>query len=153
MSSQHIHKKGTLSLEKLMAEVKGKPDFRKAGAIAVFVGVVRGETSTGDKVQKLEIEAYEEGANDVLSKICQELKNREGIVDVQIHHLFGEFGVGEDLVYVLVAGSHRENVFPVLREAVERYKREAPIFKKEHVVTKDGEVKAYWVAEKEEGEG
>jgi molybdopterin synthase catalytic subunit len=151
MSTQHVHKKGTLSLEKLMAEVKGKPDFRKAGAIAVFVGVVRGETSTGDKVQKLEIEAYEEGANDVLSKICQDLKNREGIVDVQIHHLLGEFDVGEDLVYVLVAGSHRENVFPVLREAVERYKREAPIFKKEHVIAKGGEAKAYWVAEKEEG--
>jgi len=36
-----------------------------------------------------------------------------------------------------------------LKEAVERYKREAPIFKKEHVITKSGETKAYWVAEKE----
>jgi len=153
MSTQYVHKKGTLSLEKLMAEMRGKPNFRKAGAIAVFVGVVRGETSTGDRVQKLEIEAYEEGANDVLSKICQDLKNREGIVDVQIHHLLGEFDVGEDLVYVLVAGSHRENVFPVLKEAVERYKREAPIFKKEHVIAKDGKAKAYWVAEKDKEEG
>jgi molybdopterin synthase catalytic subunit len=73
-----------------------------------------------------------------------------GIMDVQIHHLLGEFNVGEDLVYVLVAGSHRKQVFTVLEEAVERYKKEAPIFKKEHVVTKKGEAKAYWVEEPEE---
>jgi molybdopterin synthase catalytic subunit len=77
------------------------------------------------------------------------LKARKGIVDVQIHHFSGEFNVGEDLVYVLVAGAHREDVFQILKEAVERYKREAPIFKKEHVITKSGEAKAYWVAERE----
>jgi molybdopterin synthase catalytic subunit len=70
-------------------------------------------------------------------------------VDVQIHHFTGEFELGEDLVYVLVAGSHRTNVFPVLQEAVERYKKEAPIFKKEHIKNKRGRVKSYWVSEQE----
>ncbi len=149
MSNGHVHDKGVLSLEKLIEKVKGNTAFQKVGALAIFVGVVRGETSKGDKVQKLEVEAYEEKAEDVLSKICQDLKNREGIIDVQIHHFLGEFKIGEDLVYVLVAGSHRENVFPVLREAVERYKKEAPIFKKEYLITKEGEVKAHWVAEDE----
>lgn len=144
---KHVHEKGALSLEKLIEEMKGKRDFQKVGALAIFVGVVRGETPGGGKVQKLEIEAYEERAEDVLSSICQDLKNREGVVDVQIHHFLGEFNVGEDLVYVLVAGSHRENVFPVLREAVERYKKEAPIFKKEYSITKGGQIEARWVAE------
>jgi molybdopterin synthase catalytic subunit len=66
---------------------------------------------------------------------------------VQIHHLTGDFNVGDDLVYVAVAGSHREQVFPVLREAVERYKNEAPIFKKEHVINEAGRSE-YWVSEK-----
>lgn len=148
MSTKYVHEKDALPLEKLIKESKKNPDFQKAGAIAVFIGVVRGETPKGEKVQKIEIEAYEERANDVLSKICQDLKNRKGIVDVQIHHFIGEFNVGEDLVYVLVAGSHRENVFPVLKEAVERYKRDAPIFKKEYSITDRGEMKAYWIAEK-----
>jgi molybdopterin synthase catalytic subunit len=146
---KYVHKKGTVSLGRLIAEVKSLPDFHKAGAVAIFVGVVRGENLQGERVQKLEIEAYEEKANEVLSEICQELKARKGIVDVQIHHFSGEFNVGEDLVYVLVAGAHREDVFQILKEAVERYKREAPIFKKEHVITKSGEAKAYWVAERE----
>jgi len=62
--------------------------------------------------------------------------------------LLGEFDVGEDLVYVVIAGSHRNDVFPVLEEAVERYKKEAPIFKKEQIVTGKGEKKAYWTNEK-----
>ena len=60
-----------------------------------------------------------------------------------------EFNVGEDLVYVSVAGSHRTDVFPVLREAVERYKSEAPIFKKERVLNAKGSPTEYWVSEKE----
>ncbi|NWG11283.1 molybdenum cofactor biosynthesis protein MoaE, partial [Candidatus Bathyarchaeota archaeon] len=114
-----------------------------------FVGVVRGETLKEEKVEKLELEAYEEKANEVLTNICANLKKREGIVDVQIHHLLGEFNVGEELVYVMVAGSHRKNVFSVLEEAVERYKKETPVFKKEHFTTQKGKPSAYWVAEKE----
>jgi len=48
-----------------------------------------------------------------------------------------------------VAGGHRSNVFPVLQEAVERYKKESPIFKKEYVTDEKGKVKSYWVSERE----
>jgi len=143
-----VHGKGKFSFSDITRNVKDRRDFNKAGAIALFIGVVRGETSKGDKVQKLEVEAYEEKANEVLADLCNDLKRRKGIVDVQIHHLIGEFSVGEDLVYVLVAGSHRKNVFPVLEEAVDRYKKEAPVFKKEYVINEKGEKSAYWVAEK-----
>jgi molybdopterin synthase catalytic subunit len=144
-----IHKKGELSLSKLLKSIKERTEFRRAGAIATFVGVVRGETLDGENVTGLELQAYEEEANKVLGGICEELKKRDGVVDVQIHHFVGEFSVGEDLVYVVVAGAHRENVFWVLREAVERYKSEAPVFKKEHVVDETGARESYWVSERE----
>jgi len=142
-----VHEKGTFSLLEAISNVRSKTDFQKAGAIALFIGVVRGETLKGEKIQKLELEAYEEKANEELKKICGDLKKRRGIVDVQIHHLLGKFSVGEDLVYVLVAGAHRKNVFPVLEEAVERYKKEVPIFKKEHIKDEKGKSSAYWVTE------
>ena len=142
-----VHKKGALDFFEAVNVMRQNSYFRKVGAIATFTGVVRGETLKGEKVQKLGLEAYEEKANDVLTSICKDLKKKPGIVDVQIHHLLGEFNVGEDLVYVLVAGSHREQVFRTLEEAVDRYKNEAPIFKKEHVTTRKGEAEAYWVTE------
>jgi molybdopterin synthase catalytic subunit len=144
-----VHQKGTFSLLDMINNVKNETNFNKAGAITLFIGVVRGQTEKAEKVQKLELEAYEEKANQVLMNICDELRKKPGVIDVQIHHLLGEFSVGEDLVYVLVAGSHRENIFSVLEEAVERYKCEAPIFKKEHVLTEKGEKKAYWLSERE----
>jgi molybdopterin synthase catalytic subunit len=143
-----IHKKGEFFLSDLLQNIKSKDNFYKAGAMATFIGVVRGETVDGEKVEDLELEAYEEEANKVLGLICEDLKKREGIVDVQIHHLIGKFRVGEDLVYVVVTGGHRQNVFGVLQEAVERYKLETPVFKKEHIINITGTKEAYWVNER-----
>ncbi len=144
-----VHEKGNFNLTDLMDSIRKKEQFEKTGAIALFIGVVRGENNEGEKVEKLTLEAYEEKANEVLEKICDDLGKKSGIVDVQIHHLLGDFNVGEDMVYVSVAGSHRTDVFPVLREAVERYKHEAPVFKKERVLDAKGAAKETWVSEKE----
>jgi len=143
-----VHEKGTFTVQDTIEKIKKDHNYNKAGAIGLFIGIVRGETSEGQKVEKLQLEAYEEKANQVLGKICDELSEKPGIVNVQIHHLLGEFNVGDDLVYVAVAGSHRTDVFPVLREAVERYKSEAPVFKKERVVDSKGSATEYWVSEK-----
>jgi len=132
----------------MINDVKKEPNFKKAGAITLFIGVVREEDKKGEKVEKLELEAYEEKANQTLKKICNDLRKKPGITEVQIHHLLGEFSPREDLVYVLVAGSHRQDIFPILEQAVERYKSEAPIFKKEHIITEKGKKKANWLSEK-----
>jgi molybdopterin synthase catalytic subunit len=144
-----VHQKGTFDLTDLINNTKKNSKFDEAGAIAVFIGVVRGETFEGKKALNLTMEAYEEKANETLSTISEDLSKKPGIVDVQVHHLLGEFNVGEDVVYVSVAGSHREEVFSVLREAVERYKKEAPVFKKEKIVNSEGVESEYWVSEKE----
>ncbi len=151
MTNTGVHQKGTFNLQNAIDNITSDPNYPKAGAIAVFVGVVRGETleQNKEKVEKLTIEAYEEQADKVLKKISQDLTEKPGIVNVQIHHLLGEFQVGDDLVYVVVAGAHRTDVFPVLREAVERYKSEVPVFKKEHIITKQNNSAEYWVSEKE----
>ena len=149
MTRAGVHEKGTFSVSDLINNARRSSNCEKTGAMALFIGVTRGETLKGEKVQKLKMEAYEEKANEVLGNICDDLSKKPGIVDVQIHHLLGEFNVGEDLVYVLVAGSHRTDVFPVLREAVERYKSEAPVFKKEYIVDAKGSASEYWVSEKE----
>ena len=146
-----VHEKGTFNVQEAIDNIKKDPNYRKAGAIGLFIGVVRGETleSERQRVEKITIEAYEEKADQALFNISTELTQKHGIVNVQIPHLIGEFTVGEDLVYVVVAGAHRTDVFPVLGEAVERYKSEVPVFKKERIVSKQGDASEYWVSEKE----
>jgi molybdopterin synthase catalytic subunit len=144
-----VHEKGTFTAQDAIDNIKRDPNYSKAGVIALFIGVVRGETLDAEKgqVQGLTIEAYEEKADEVLAKISGELAEKPRIVNVQIHHLLGDFEVGDDLVYVAVAGGHRTDVFPVLREAVERYKSEVPVFKKERIISAEGKPAEYWVAE------
>jgi molybdopterin synthase catalytic subunit len=144
-----VHEKGTFSLSDLMEKVKNNEKAAKAGAVTLFIGIVRGETlEERNTVQKIIIDAYEEKANEILEGICEELLKKPGITDVQIHHMIGEFDVGEELVYVSVSGGHRKDVFPVLEEAVERYKAETPIFKKERITDSKGRITEYWISEK-----
>ena len=137
-----IHEKGEMSLEEILAEVEKNPELDKAGAIGCFIGIVRGEGLKGGRVRKLSVEAYKEQAERSLERIAREILEKPGIVDVRIHHVVGELEVGEPILYIVVAGSHRGEVFESLREAIDRVKKEAAIWKKE--ITDSGE---YWVSQ------
>jgi molybdopterin synthase catalytic subunit len=138
-----IDRKGTVSLEDLIGLARKNPEAYKAGAIVTFTGIVRGQTHSGESVDKLELEAHNELAERALEKISSDLRANEGVVDVLIHHLVGAFDVGEDLVYVVVLADSREGGFTTAREAVERYKKEVAVWKKEYLA--DGSSR--WIGE------
>lgn len=134
--------KGATSLHALLDRVRRTPETARGGAIATFTGIVRGYTHEGVAVERLEFDADPMAAEAALASIADELRGRPGIVDVLIHHMIGTFSVGEELVYVVVVAESRDAAFQVLREAVERYKHDVPIWKKEFL--KDGT--SHWVA-------
>ncbi|MEM3507059.1 MAG: molybdenum cofactor biosynthesis protein MoaE [Candidatus Bathyarchaeia archaeon] len=141
MGSIGLHKKGEINLEKIINEIKKGENFKNVGATVCFIGSVREKGLKKDKVLKLEYEAYYEEAKAKLKEIREDLLKRNGIIDVSIHHVIDSLNVGEEALYVVVAGIHRKDVFPVLEEAVERVKKEIPIWKKE--IT---EKESYWVS-------
>jgi len=127
------------TLDSLLRKLKSSRSIEKAGAIGTFTGIVRsvtGETRT----EFLEFESHGELARKKMDEICQQLKNKEGIVDVLIHHRTGIIPGGGDIVYIAVAAGHREELFAVLREAIELLKEQVPIWKKEHTMKGD-----WWV--------
>ena len=137
-----IHSRGNITVEQVMHEIRKHPDSAKAGAMVTFTGIVREDPveSSGSKVQYLEYEAFEEVAVQKLKELRDDLASREGIVDVSIHHVVDRLGVGDESLIVVVLGTRRKFVFPVLEEAVECVKKEIPIWKKEFTSEK-----AYWV--------
>ena len=52
-------------------------------------------------------------------------ESKEGIVVVIIEALEGEFHVGDDLLFIVIAGDIRENVLSAMRETIDRLKTEA----------------------------
>ena len=135
-----IFKKGEISVEDLVFSLKNNPESKKIGAISIYNGVVRGTSKTGEEVSGILIESYVEKCNEILTNISEDLKKKEGIIDVIICHFIGEFEIGEDLVYVGVSSGHRKEMIPVFKEAIERYKNEGLLWKKEKLVNG----KEYW---------
>jgi molybdopterin synthase catalytic subunit len=142
LGSVGIHSRGDIKVEQVMDEVRRHPESKRAGAMVTFVGIVREDPveSSGGKVTYLEYEAFEEVAVQKLQELRNELTKREGVVDVSIHHVVDRLRVGEDSLIIVVLGTHRRFVFSVLEEAVERVKKEVPIWKKEFTSES-----AYWV--------
>ena len=131
------------TLEALIKKARKNPAIRKAGAIGTFTGIVR-ELAGNERTSKLEFEKYEPEASKALDCIREDLKKKEGILEVLIHHKTGVIKAGEDIVYIVIAAAHRTELFPALNEAIERIKAEAPIWKKEFT-----EKEEFWVHDRE----
>jgi molybdopterin synthase catalytic subunit len=83
-------------------------------------GVVRGTSRDGKPVAELTVKADRPR----LDEILREMKSRPGIIEVLAEVREGKLMVGDDVMYVVVAGDIRENVFPILEETVNTIKRD-----------------------------
>jgi len=106
------------------------------GGIVVFIGTVR-ERNRGQRVTRLDYEAYPEMAAAKMHEIAARLESRHG-ARIAMHHRVGELDVGEMAVIVAAAAAHRDAAFAAARAAIDELKSVVPIWKKEH--TDDGSV-------------
>jgi len=111
----------------------------EVGAYVSFLGRVRNE-SHGKRVKALVYEVYEDMAVAEMERIRREALERFPIHDVLIWHRWGELGVGEDTMLVLVTAGHRREAFEACAWVVDEVKKRVPVWKKE--VTDDG---VFWV--------
>ncbi len=124
-----------LDLEELTRAV-ARSDTGADGAIASFVGIVRGE-NRGRRVLYLEYEAYEPLAVRVLEQIRDEAAGRWGAARIAIHHRVGRLEIGDASIMIASASPHRADAFAACRYAIERVKQIAPIWK--HEFFEDGD--------------
>ena len=95
-----------------------------AGAVVVFEGVTR-------EVEALEYEAYAEMAEEKIATILAAVKEDHGLMAVAAEHRVGLVPLSQPSVIVAVSAPHRAEAFAGAREAIDRIKAEAPIWKKE----------------------
>jgi molybdopterin synthase catalytic subunit len=109
-----------MELAEMIAKVKGSPDYARVGMILCHNGVVRATARDGSPVAELTVKA-DYGR---LAEIITEMKNRPGIIEVLVEIREGRLTVGEDIMFVVVAGELREDCFPVLIDTVNLIKRD-----------------------------
>jgi molybdopterin synthase catalytic subunit len=109
-----------LSLERL-SKLVSRPE---AGAVVTFAGVTR-------EVDRLEYEAYSEMAEAKIAEILTEVLAASGALAIAAEHRIGSVPLSEPSVIVAASSAHRPEAFEAAREAIDRIKAEAPIWKKE----------------------
>lgn len=100
------------------------------GASVLFVGTVRNHHRDREVV-RLTYEAYRPMAEAALERIARELESATEGLRVHIVHRLGTLAVGESSVVITTTAAHRAAAYEASREALERLKREAPIWKRE----------------------
>lgn len=119
-----------------MVEALQRPED---GAVAVFAGVVRNNTK-GRSTSYLEYECYEAMALQQMAQIGREIAGQFAIGRLGIVHRLGRLEIGEASVVIVATAPHRKPAFEAAFEAINRLKKEVPIWKKEFFA--DG---AVWV--------
>jgi molybdopterin synthase catalytic subunit len=100
-----------------------------AGAVVLFQGSTR-------EVARLDYEAYVEMAEQRIAAILADCVSAHGLTAAVAEHRTGAVPLGEASVLVAVSAPHRPEAFAGAREAIDRIKAEAPVWKVE--VESDG---------------
>lgn len=100
------------------------------GALVLFAGTVR-DRHAGRTVRGITYSGYAAMAETVLQRIEAELGDKHG-ARVRVVHRLGALAVGEVSILIAVGAPRRDAAYAASREALERVKAEAPIWKREH---------------------
>jgi MoaE-MoaD fusion protein len=113
-----------------LAAVVAEVEDERAGAIATFVGTVRAQ-SRGRKVVRLEYEAYEGMAENVMADLAEQLKERYDLCAIAITHRVGVCEIGDASVVIAVSAPHRQDALAACKDAIDALKETVPLWKKE----------------------
>ena len=127
------------SVDAEITRVRGRS--KRIGGISIFLGTAR-DRSKGRDVDSITFEHYEGMAQTKLREIRERALKDFDIIEIAILHRYGEIGIGDNIVLIVVGAEHRVEAFRACQWAIDELKRITPIWKLEH--TPQGEV---WVEE------
>ena len=99
-----------------------------AGAVASFVGLVRGGD---DGIRAMTLEHYPGMTEKALAEIVAKASGRWGLRRVRVIHRIGRLLPGDRIVFVGVSASHRGDAFAACEFMMDYLKTQAPFWKKE----------------------
>lgn len=105
-------------------------DRRDVGGVVSFTGLTRGRTD-GAEVARLSLDAYPGYTEKVMAGLEAETRARFAVIDLLVAHRWGDLAVGEPIVFVAVAASHRRVAFEAADFLMDQLKTRAPFWKKE----------------------
>ena len=113
------------------AEYKALTEYNsKDGAVVIFVGRVR-DFNQNQTVTHLTLEHYPAMTSKVLDEISQQARQNWDINRIRIIHRIGKLEMSDQIVFVGVSSSHRQDAFEAAQFLMDHLKTKAPFWKKE----------------------
>jgi len=113
-------------VEQWISEVKKSADFNELGMILIHNGIVRATSKEGKPVKGMHL-TYDRNK---LQKLIKEYSRKDGIIAIKAWINEGNLTIGDDIMYLLVAGRFRNLVLPVFEEVLSKIKNEI-VYEKE----------------------
>ena len=108
-----------MNITELINTIKNHPDYHQAGMILCHNGVVRSTSRDGRKVSGLKITVNHKK----LQQIIETSKKTPGIIEILVEISENQtLSVGDDVMFLVVAGDIRENVIRVLTDTLNAIK-------------------------------
>lgn len=108
-----------MGIEHLIQKIKAHPEYDQAGMILCHNGVVRSTSRDGRAVTGLRVTVDPEK----LQSIVDTRKKDPGIIDILVEiNADQELSVGDDVMFLVVAGDIRENVLATLENTLNAIK-------------------------------
>jgi molybdopterin synthase catalytic subunit len=107
-------------IDQWISEIKAHADPETLGMLLAHNGVVRGTAKNGKPVNGMKL-SFDKAE---LESRVNDMKKRDGIVEIKVWINQGELKIGDDIMYVLVAGRFRTDVLPALQELLAFIKSE-----------------------------
>jgi molybdopterin synthase catalytic subunit len=109
---------GQLMIQEWIQEIKAKSPKDQLGMLLVHNGIVRATSKEGKPVQGMFL-SFDES---LLDNTIARFKGADGIVDIKVWINHGKLSIGDDIMFVLVAGRFRTDVLPVFQELIREIK-------------------------------
>ncbi len=108
-----------MDLTRMIDSIKKHPDYHQAGMILCHNGVVRDTSRDGRKVSGLTLSVDHEK----LRQVVETYKRKPGIIEILVEIAENKnLAVGDDVMFLVVAGDIRENVIAVLSDTLNAIK-------------------------------
>jgi molybdopterin synthase catalytic subunit len=107
-------------IDEWLDEVKQRSNPEDLGMILVHNGIVRSNSRSGRPVKGMKL-SYD---RDRLNSVIPVFKRRPGVIEVKVWINSGNLKVGDNIMFLLVAGRFRTDILPVFEELLSLIKNE-----------------------------
>lgn len=109
----------TFNVNGILKQIKESSNKKNLGMVLVHNGIVRGTSKDGKNVTSMKVDYDEKKLEKLKSKILE----YEFVEAIEIYINKGKLNVGDDIMFVVLAGNNRKRLLPLFENIIEEIKQ------------------------------